>query len=242
MSTAHVDDAPLRSLHRVTGGEGQLPAMEQLKRIGVTHAFVPILLAVATVNGSDLATTALLPQMLRTRGLNEEIAGTLGFVQALAGVVLVIPFSKWIDRRRMYHRPMLAILVVVAILYAVCSVVFIAHEDYFISAFVLPFGALGVCQACMLPLAIEFAVEITFPYNSTFTTSGVLAAAWGYALVLMIVVPRFSGGAMTMHSSMAAFGVMAGMAAVSGAALARCSPVLHRFKYEYVRHFCSTRH
>eukprot|EP00672_Neobodo_designis_P010156 CAMPEP_0174880026 /NCGR_PEP_ID=MMETSP1114-20130205/83557_1 /TAXON_ID=312471 /ORGANISM="Neobodo designis, Strain CCAP 1951/1" /LENGTH=382 /DNA_ID=CAMNT_0016115421 /DNA_START=46 /DNA_END=1191 /DNA_ORIENTATION=+ len=74
--------------------------VEQLRALLSIPAFRGLLLGMALFFGGQWSCMSVMAQIVKPMGISEETVGWMGFSQIIAGALLAMPFSAWVDRIR----------------------------------------------------------------------------------------------------------------------------------------------
>ena len=139
--------------------------------------------------------SSLLNQILLPYGYNEEEAGIAGAVLIVVGLVASAIFSPIIDRTKSY---LLAIRLAVPLI-GLCYLIFIwmpnTHDGGGVAGPYVVMAVLGASSFSMLPVVVEYLVELTHPISPEVTST--LAWSGGQLLggIIIIVSGALKGGA-----------------------------------------------
>ncbi|KAI4604584.1 hypothetical protein J4E80_011026 [Alternaria sp. BMP 0032] len=134
--------------------------MTSLKHMLRTPAFYLVFFTFSVYTGFFNAFTSLLNQILYPYGYTEDEAGICGAVLIVVGLVACAITSPIIDRTHAY---LLGIKILCPVLSAAYLAMIWAPQTRTIVAPYVLGAVLGACSFSLLPIALEYLVEITFP-------------------------------------------------------------------------------
>ncbi|EMD68162.1 hypothetical protein COCSADRAFT_33125 [Bipolaris sorokiniana ND90Pr] len=136
------------------------PIVDSLRLMLRTPAFYIVFLTFGVYVGLFNAFSSLMNQILYPYGYSEDEAGICGAVLIITGLVACAIVSPIVDRTHAYLSAVRILTPLVAIAY----LAFIwAPQTRTIAAPYILSAALGAASFSLLPVALEFLVEITFP-------------------------------------------------------------------------------
>ena len=131
------------------------------------------------------ATSSLINQILSPYSFSEEEAGICGAVLIVVGLVTSAIVSPLVDRSKKF---LLAIKVLVPIL-AASYVAFVwTPETRSIPAPYVVAGLIGASSFALVPVTLEFLVEVTFPLSPESPSTLCWAAGQLFGAILIIVM------------------------------------------------------
>ncbi|CAG5139352.1 uncharacterized protein ALTATR162_LOCUS471 [Alternaria atra] len=138
----------------------KIPVLTSLATMLRTPSFYLVFFTFGIYTGFFNAFTSLLNQVLYPYGYTEDEAGICGAVLIVVGLVACAITSPIVDRTHAY-------LVGIKILCPVLSIAYLAmiwapQTRTIVAPYVLS-AVLGACSFSLLPIALEYLVEITFP-------------------------------------------------------------------------------
>ncbi|KAI4684286.1 uncharacterized protein J4E84_006274 [Alternaria hordeiaustralica] len=134
--------------------------MTSLKHMLRTPSFYLVFFTFSVYTGFFNAFTSLLNQILYPYGYTEDEAGICGAVLIVVGLVACAITSPIIDRTHAY---LLGIKILCPVLSAAYLAMIWAPQTRTIVAPYVLGAVLGACSFSLLPIALEYLVEITFP-------------------------------------------------------------------------------
>ena len=190
----------------------------QLQELLMIRPFVALVIAIGLFYGGQWSVTALLAQLVQPMGISEATVGAMGFTQMFVGSLLALPFAAWIDKRRVYQAPLAGIFIACTLLYNVFTSVLLFQPPGMTTVAFGVYALLGVAQSLVLPLMLEYAVELTYPLDESLASLVLTWAANTLTVPLMFAVPAILGDSPTAGSSAVALFSLA-IACFAGALL-----------------------
>jgi len=145
--------------------------------------FIPFSVYVGLFN----SVSSLLNQIMLPHGFSDDEAGIAGAILIVVGLVSAAVTSPIIDRNKSY---LLAIRIAVPII-AACYLAFVwMPETGHVAGPYVIMGLLGASSFSLVPIVVEFLVEVTHPVSPAVTGS----LAWSGGQVLGAIFIIISGG------------------------------------------------
>lgn len=187
----------------------KIHVLESLRALKHNTAFHALAVMFSVYLGAFNAFSTLLAQILRPEeGYTADEAGLTGAVLIVVGLVAAAVMSPLIDRTQAFV-PCLRLLVPII---AVCYVLFIFMPAWssggLVGVMVLA-GVLGGASFALLPVALEFAVEVTYPAGIEVVSSILWCGGQVVGAGLIVGMDAMRGG--NGGSMKGACGVVAGL-------------------------------
>jgi MFS family permease len=182
-------------------------------------AFVLLLCGMSLLLAVVWTVSGVLPQLLRPYSVSERLVGLMGFVGIVAGMLIALGVAYLVDRSKNYKFSMVASGALAAAAAVGVAIAMGTLGDAALLPAVFALIVLfNVAQCCAIPIAFEFAVELTFPVDEAISATllmwggNVLGAALYFAMPALLGDNPSTGAALTTVAIFAA-------AAVGGALL-----------------------
>ncbi|GAM41657.1 hypothetical protein TCE0_042f14943 [Talaromyces pinophilus] len=139
------------------------PFLESVKGIFRVREFWLMLIPFSVYVGFFNSVSALINQILEPYGFSETEAGIAGGVLIIAGLISSAIVSPINDRFKKY----LLIIRIAVPIHAICYIAlyFAPSSPYGLAPSIVVCALLGASAFALLPVALEFIVEITYPYS-----------------------------------------------------------------------------
>jgi MFS family permease len=148
-------------------------------------SFVALVVVFGIAAGTLTAFSTVLAQILQPYGLTEGQAGTMTLIGIVFGSVMCVIVGGAIDKFRKYRAPL--ILLNVLLMFFSVAIFFVLQVDMSLSTRTAFCYALVTCipgvLLPMLPVGMEFAVELTYPVPEMVSSS---ACMWSNSFVAII--------------------------------------------------------
>jgi FLVCR family feline leukemia virus subgroup C receptor-related protein len=204
----------------------------ELVKLFKIPSFVGLFFACGIIFSAQGGVIALMPQFLIPFGVDEATAGWLGFSNVMVGAVFTMPLSKLLDRYRVYHQPLGAVLLACTIGYVALALVLLMNPPHLVPILFVVYALIGVMQTFSLPLFFEFCLEVTFPVDEALSTTAIMWAGNAFAVPLMLGLPQVIGTTATKQSAVTAIGALGGAGFLATLLIAIPKPTLRRLEYE----------
>jgi FLVCR family MFS transporter 7 len=156
-----------------SSGLSKTPVMASLKHMLRSRPFYVVLLTFSVYTGTFNAFSSLLNQIFYPYGYTEDEAGICGAVLIVVGLVAAAVISPILDRTHAY---LLGIKILCPLLGISYLAITWAPQTRTIAAPYILSALLGAASFSLLPVALEYLVEITYPaspeVSSTICWSG----------------------------------------------------------------------
>lgn len=143
-----------------SSGLSKTPVMASIKHLLRSPPFYIVVITFSTYVGFFNAFTSLLNQILYPYGYTEDEAGICGAVLIVVGLVIAAVTSPIIDRTHAYLLSIKILVPLVSLSYL--ALTWAPQTRTLAAPFILS-GVLGAASFCLLPVSLEYLVEITFP-------------------------------------------------------------------------------
>lgn len=151
--------------------------------------------------GGSVAFSALWTQYLLPFGFTVAEAGLIAAVGTAAGILAAFPMGMLVDRLRAFKRILVAIAVV-ATVSIIGMIVALNAQGSSAIAWMFALSVLfNIATGCVGPVAMEFAMELTFPIEPS---AGLVVIGWLSSVtqtVEILVIPQIMGVNATRTSS-----------------------------------------
>lgn len=139
------------------------PFLESVKGIFRIREFWLMFIPFSVYVGFFNSVSALINQILEPYGFSETEAGIAGGVLIIAGLISSAIVSPINDRFKKY----LLIIRIAVPIHAICYIAlyFAPSSPYGLAPSIVVCALLGASAFALLPVALEFIVEITYPYS-----------------------------------------------------------------------------
>lgn len=208
-----------------------------IKRIIRNPSFVILALSIG-ISGDVLWTVAsMLPQLLIPFGLNEEQCGWIGFALTLSGAALGWVVALFIDRYRMYKKPLLAMLCCAATCFSGVILVLLYEPSpaAIFGAVLVLMTVMGACLNALIPVQLELGVELTYPLPEAISTAFLVCLSGILSPLLTISGTELVGNAPTRTTAiwfMVGCGIVSTVAAILIMFVRDDESVLNRLRIE----------
>jgi hypothetical protein len=200
----------------------------------VSHSAPYQLLSVAAALSIAVYWTysAIFAQILLPYGITEAQSGSLGAIKILLSVIPATLIAKYIDRTRNYKGPLIVANAVAAICYV--GVTYSLEEYHHPWLFALLWHVpMGIAQSVIMPVSLEYMVEVTFPVDPAISAGVFMYALRILCTIIVSAAPLFLPAKSTRGQ---AASVMTGytiLAAVPVAILVFVNSPLRRYMAEH---------
>ncbi|KAH7396621.1 major facilitator superfamily domain-containing protein [Phaeosphaeria sp. MPI-PUGE-AT-0046c] len=143
-----------------SSGLSKIPVFASIKHILSSRPFYLVFVTFSTYVGSFNAFTSLLNQILYPYGYTEDEAGICGAVLIVVGLVAAAISSPVLDRTHAYLLGIKLLCPLIALPYL--AMIWAPQTRTIAAPYVLS-AVLGASSFSLLPVALEYMVEITFP-------------------------------------------------------------------------------
>jgi Na+/melibiose symporter-like transporter len=205
--------------------------------------FLFLLASFSIAIGTVWTFSSILAQVLSPFGVPEGVAGLMGAVNITFGTLVALFVSSRVDSARRYKGPFLAcsLLNVTCIGALIVALTRLEPGSKAVQvACIVIYAAAGVAQLSMIPIAFEYALELSFPCRSD-SVPGVLLMSGGNlaALVLLSAVSAILGSSQSSaEEAVRALWVLLLAATAGGGFALLCKEDLRRFEHEQRRMVC----
>ncbi|KAI9664700.1 MAG: hypothetical protein M1821_006148 [Bathelium mastoideum] len=173
-----------------SSAQPKLPLNESYKALKGNAPFYLILVPFSVYVGFFNAASSLLNQILEPYGFSETDAGIAGALLIIVGLVTSAVVSPLIDRSKKY---ILSIKILVPIIAAMYIALIWAPETRTVAAPYVICAILGAASFALLPVALEYLVEITFPISPEITSTTCWTAGQLLGAIFIIVMDVLKG-------------------------------------------------
>jgi len=198
-----------------SSAEEKVPLKDAIFRIAGSLEFWLIFILFSILVGFFNASSSLLNQILEPYGFSEDEAGIGGAILIVSGLVASAIVSPIIDRS---HSFMLAIRLLVPIIAACYIALIFAPQSRSLAPPYIVLAILGASSFSLLPLSLEFTVEITHPVSPELTSTLLWGGGQLFGAIFIIVMTALGdrhGGnmkqALIFEAIVACFAAIAGM-------------------------------
>jgi FLVCR family MFS transporter 7 len=132
--------------------------------------------------------SAIYAQILLPFGISEKQSGILGSVKILFGVVPAMLIAKRVDRTRSYKEPLRVAMVVCVVCVTLIIAALNKMEDPWQAVFLLHLP-MGVAQSVIMPIALEYMVELTFPVDPSVSAGVFMYCLRVFCTVTIMLTP-----------------------------------------------------
>lgn len=143
-----------------SSGLSKIPVFASIKHILASRPFYVVFLAFGAYTGLFNAFSSLLNQILYPYGYSEDEAGICGAVLIVVGLVAAAIISPVLDRTHAY---LLGIKILCPLISIPYLIMIWAPQTRTIAAPYVLSAVLGAASFSLLPVALEYLVEITYP-------------------------------------------------------------------------------
>ena len=168
------------------------PILSQIRTLFHTPTFYLLLIPFSIYVGFFNSLSSLLTQVLTPYGFSETEGGISGAILIVVGLVAAAVTSPIVDRTKAY---LFFIKLLVPVI-ALCYLVFIwappAHT--IIAAYVIC-GVLGAASFSLVPIALEFLVEVSYPVGPEFSSTICWSGGQALGGIFIIVSGALQAGA-----------------------------------------------
>eukprot|EP00759_Apiculatamorpha_spiralis_P041865 PhF_6_TR40254/c0_g1_i7/m.59942/K08220/FLVCR, SLC49A1_2; MFS transporter, FLVCR family, feline leukemia virus subgroup C receptor-related protein len=149
-----------------------------------------VLVSTAFMVGTLYGSATLLPQHFYTWNGSSSDTGWCGFGNLIAGIVASIFIGMYVDKYRSYKNPAIVLsAITAAFLVAIILTCFAADSTSTSSSWILMilFVGLGLAQTGVIPVVVEFAVELTYPLDEILCSVMLFGAANLVGVIIVVV-------------------------------------------------------
>jgi FLVCR family MFS transporter 7 len=162
-----------------------------LKNLCRNKAFILISIAFGVYVGFFNAMSSLINQIMEPYGFSETEAGIAGAILIIVGLVAAAIVSPLIDRTKHYLRTIQVLVPLIAIGYLI---LIFAPETQTIAAPYIACAILGAASFSLLPCALEYLCEITYPVSPEISSTLCWAGGQFLGAVFVIIMDALKGG------------------------------------------------
>lgn len=137
-----------------------LAVLSSAKSVLTNVHYLNLLLGFGVSQGCYYALSTLLDQLVEPFGYGTSVAGTLGFILTLSGILGAL-FAGFIADRTQYHRALLRLCFLMSSVSIIALTIVLQRRNMFYVLCVTS-GIFGFFITSVLPLAFELSVECTF--------------------------------------------------------------------------------
>ncbi|EFR03803.1 major facilitator superfamily transporter domain-containing protein 7 [Nannizzia gypsea CBS 118893] len=138
------------------------PLLASLRQLSRRTEFWLIFFPFSVYVGLFNSISSLLNQILYPHGYSETVAGITGALLIVVGLVSAAIMSPIVDRLKHYLGTMKILIPILAVAYI--AFIFAPSSGHVAGPYVLA-ALLGAASFCILPVALEYMVEITYPMS-----------------------------------------------------------------------------
>ena len=182
-----------------------------LKRYCTNKNFMVMAITFGAVVGLFTALATVLPQLLKPLGIGEDKTGVLSFVGILSGALSCALTAPVIDKYRQYKKPWLLLLSLQCIFLAIMMVVVYAMDAPSVAASFVLIIALEMAMLPQFPVAMELAVELTYPDSESLAGSALMVSLSFWSVIGTIVFSIILGKNPTIGDTRLLLDVMMGV-------------------------------
>jgi FLVCR family MFS transporter 7 len=174
-----------------SSGLSRIPLLESIQHMIRSRSFYVIFLTFAVYVGLFNAFSSLLNQILYPYGYTEDEAGICGAVLIVVGLVVAAVTSPVVDRTHAYLLSIKVLCPLVAVSYLAMTW---APQTRTIVAPYLLSAVLGASSFGLLPIALEYLVEITFPASPEVSSTFCWAGGQMFGAIFVVVMDALKDG------------------------------------------------
>lgn len=181
----------------------KLPLGRFLKNELKSLNFMLLTIAFGLAVGFPTALAGLLAQVLEPFGIEENISGVLAFSGILGGAVNCGVVGIFVDRTHYYKYTSIALVSVTTVLLIVTTIIMktVKDQDGQAAALYVLVPLLEFLVLPIVPVVMEFAVELAYPCPETVPSTLVLASMCLFSFIGMIVFSVILGDVPTINSA-----------------------------------------
>ena len=194
--------------------------METVKKLKVGFSNFPLVivtLAIGLALGSSWAVISFFAQFLKPFGVSAQLAGWMGLINMLAGVLAANMASAIIDRFHTFRLPLSLFLLLTGIttgLVPLLCGIFSSGLAMNILVFIA-WTLAGMAINAAVPSALEFAVELSYPFEEEISSGMLMWGSNTLATVLMIILSYTVADGASKATSLLLVSICAGLCAVA---------------------------
>jgi FLVCR family MFS transporter 7 len=174
-----------------SSGLSRTPLLESIQHIMRSRPFYVVFLTFAVYVGMFNAFSSLLNQILYPYGYTEDEAGICGAVLIVVGLVVAAVTSPVVDRTHAYLLGIKILCPFVAISYL--AMIWAPQTRTIVAPYLLS-GVLGASSFSLLPIALEYLVEITFPASPEVSSTICWAGGQMFGAIFVVVMDALKDG------------------------------------------------
>lgn len=167
------------------------PLLTELRILFRNKQFLLLLIPFSIFVAAFNATSSLLNQIFEPYGFTEDQAGIAGAVLIFVGLGCSAIVSPIIDRTKAYLITLKMLIPLISICYLI--LVFIPQTRSFAAACIL-MALIGGSSFALLPCALEYLVEITFPVSPEASSVTAWAGGQLFGGLFIIIMTALKGG------------------------------------------------
>jgi MFS family permease len=200
-------------------------------------SYVIVCLGAALAVAAYWVHSVILVQILVPFGFSETGAGAISFSRTLLGIGPAFAIARFIDQRRQYRQPLVALMMAAVIALLCCLIALstgtASHGDRTGVIFVfITHVLLAIIQSAIGPVAFEYVAELTYP-QSGFWSAGVLCwVAHLVSTIFMALVPTMLPHGATWASGLGMLGFFAGITGAAALLVLAAPERLKRHSFE----------
>ncbi|KAG9188945.1 hypothetical protein G6011_05813 [Alternaria panax] len=167
------------------------PVLASLKHMLRTPSFYLVFLTFSIYTGFFNAFTSLLNQILYPYGYTEDEAGICGAVLIVVGLVAAAAASPIADRTHAYLLGIKMLCPVLSMAYL--AIIWAPQTRTIVAPYVLS-AVLGACSFSLLPIALEYIVEITFPASPEVSSTICWVGGQVFGALFIVIMDALKDG------------------------------------------------
>ena len=174
-------------------------------------AVCAIVVAQGLVLGLMWSCGSFLAQLLDPFGISANVVGWMGFANIVSGVVAANAASYALDKYHSFQWPLAVAYLVAAVTVAVMPLVCGVTSDHSVVQVVVfvAYVLVGAATNSCIPIAFEFAVELTYPMAEEISSGLIMFAGNFLGAILMIVLTFTVGNGASQSTSLWLMGSLA---------------------------------
>eukprot|EP01012_Entosiphon_sulcatum_P054075 TRINITY_DN7457_c0_g1_i1.p1 TRINITY_DN7457_c0_g1~~TRINITY_DN7457_c0_g1_i1.p1 ORF type:complete len:491 (+),score=80.42 TRINITY_DN7457_c0_g1_i1:30-1475(+) len=186
--------------------------------------FLAVLVSFSLLTGNFWAIATVFAELFCSFDFDNQQMGLMGFLSVLVGIactpLIGLGMDRW-RRQRMplvpfsYRLPLAVLALLSAITLAVLALALRLGGSFVVATLI--YCVLGGLLNCVVPLALEFAVELTFPIPESVSSGVLMTAANVCGIAIILILTVVIDGKLDLSGSHACVTTAAQQATVEGA-------------------------